>query len=101
MPAAVANATFAGRIEKLIYGNVKQSDKLIECIKAWMLAPVLYVHDGTRSTVYKLCEVFLRPALCLSFSLDLFAQRMEVEPFCVLVHFYITPILFYISGDFI
>ena len=74
MPAAVANAIFVGRIEKLIYGNVKQSNKLIECIKAWMLAPVLYVHDGTGSSINKLCQVFLRPALCFSFALISFPK---------------------------
>ena len=63
-----------------------------------MLAPVLYVHNGTRCAVYKLRQMLLRPALCLSFALDLLTQRMEVKPSCVLVHLFLTSTLFYISG---
>lgn len=73
MLAAIAGAVFAGGIEELIYGNFQQCDELIKGVEAGMLAPVFDIHDGTRSTVYKLCEVFLRPALCLSFALDLLA----------------------------
>ena len=99
MPAAIAGAVFTGRIEELIYGNFQQGDELIKGVEAGMLAPVFDIHDGTRSTVYKLCEVFLCPALCLSFSLDLFAKSMKIKPSVVLVHFHLTPILFYISGE--
>ena len=99
MLAAIAGAVFAGGIEELIYGNFQQGDELIKGVEAGMLTPVFDIHDGTRSTVNKLCEVLLCPALCLSFTLDLFAQSMEVKPSVILVHFYLTPILFYISGE--
>ena len=99
MAAAIAGAALANGIKELIHGNFQQSDELIKGVEAGMLAPVLYVHDGTRCAVYKLCQVFLCPALCLSFALDFLAQRMEVKLSCVLVHFYLTPILFYISGE--
>ncbi len=85
-------------IEEPIYGNIKQGDKLVKSVEAGMLASVLNVHDGTRSTVYKLGQVFLRPALSLSLALDLSAQGVEVKPSGVLVHFHITPLSFYISG---
>ena len=44
---------------------------LVKGVQAWMLAPVLKIHDGTRGTVYKLCKVFLCPAFRLSLALDL------------------------------
>lgn len=87
------------RIKELIHGNLQQGDKLIKGIEAWMLTAILYVHDRTRSTIYKLCEILLRPALSLSFPFDLAAQSVEVKPPFILVHSHITPILFYISGD--
>ena len=66
-----------------------------------MLTPVLYVYNGTGSTVYKLCKVFLCPAFGFSFALDFLSQSVKIKSPCVLVHFNITPILFYISGDLI
>ena len=63
-----------------------------------MLAPVFDIHDRARSKVNKLRQIFLRPSLCLSLALDLPAQRVEVKPPRVLVQFYLTPTLFYISG---
>jgi len=35
-----------------------------------VLAPVFDVHDGTRGTVYKLGEVFLRPTLFFPLALN-------------------------------
>ncbi len=64
-----------------------------------MLAAIFYVHNRARSTIYKLREILLRPTLCLSFSLDLPTQSVEIKPSFILVHSYITPFLFYISGD--
>jgi len=46
----------------------------------------------------KLGQVLLRPAFSFSSALDFLAQGMTVQALFVLVHFHITPILFYISG---
>lgn len=70
MTAAIAGAALADGIEELIHGNFQQGDELIKGVEAGMLAPVLYVHNGTRCTGYKLCQMFLCPALCHSFALD-------------------------------
>ena len=66
-----------------------------------MLPAIFYVHDRAGSTVYKLGKILLRPTLCLSFSLDLPTQSVEIKSSFILVHSYITPVLFYISGDII
>ena len=58
----------------------------------------LLIHDGARGEVYKLGQVLLRPAFSFSSALDFLAQGMTVQALFVLVHFHITPILFYISG---
>lgn len=71
MLAAIAFAILPVRIKELVYGNVQQGDDLVKGIQTWMLTPVLKIHDGTRGAVYELCKVFLRPAFCLSFALDL------------------------------
>ena len=63
-----------------------------------MLAPIFNIHDGARGEVYKLGQVLLRPAFSFSSALDFLAQGMTVQALFVLVHFHITPILFYISG---
>ena len=44
---------------------------ILKGVQAWMLAPVLKIHDGTRGTIYELCKVFLCPAFGFSFALDL------------------------------
>ena len=98
MLAAVAFAVLPVRIKELVYGNIQQGDDLVKGVQAWMLAPVLKIHDGTRGTVYELCKIFLRPTFRLSFALDLPAQSVEVKPSFILVHSHITRILFYISG---
>ena len=66
-----------------------------------MPSAIFYVHDRARSTIYKLREILLCPALSRSFSFDFPPQSVKIKPSFVLVHFSITPILFYISGDFI
>ena len=66
-----------------------------------MLAAIFYVHDRARSTIYKLREILLCPALRFSFSFDFPTQSMEIKASFILVHSHITPILFYISGDII
>ena len=66
MLAAVAFAVLPVRIKELVYGNIQQGDDLVKGVQAWMLAPVLKIHDGTRGTVYELCKVFLCPAFRLS-----------------------------------
>ena len=71
MLAAVAFAVLPVRIKELVYGNIQQGDDLVKGVQAWMLAPVLKIHDGTRGTVYELCKVFLCPAFRLSLALDL------------------------------
>ena len=86
------------RVEKFIYGNVKKGDELVKGVEAGVLAPVLNIHDGARGEVYKLGQVLLRPAFSFSSALDFLAQGMTVQALFVLVHFHITPILFYISG---
>ena len=58
MLAAVAFAVLPVRIKELVYGNIQQGDDLVKGVQAWMLAPVLKIHDGTRGTVYELCKVF-------------------------------------------
>lgn len=71
MLAAIAFAILPVRIEKLVNGNVQQGNDLVKGVQAWMLPPVLNIHDGTRGTVYKLCKVVLCPAFRLSIALDL------------------------------
>lgn len=78
------------REKELIHGNVQQSDKLVKGVEAWMLTPVFNIHDRAWGTVYKLGQIFLCPALSLSFALDLPAQGMEVKLFVILVHSHIT-----------
>ena len=78
------------REKELIHGNLKQGDKLIESIKAWILPPVPDIHDGAWGTIHKLGQVFLRPALFLSLVLDLTAQGVKIKVFVVLVHSHIT-----------
>ena len=85
MLAAVAFAVLPVRIKKLVYGNIQQGDDLVKGVQAWMLAPVLKIHDGTRGTVYELCKVFLCPAyIILHFGFD---YENETQ-FYVLVVFY-------------
>ena len=86
------------RVEKFIYGNIKKGDELVKGIEAGVLAPIFNIHDGARGEVYKLGQVLLRPAFSFSSALDFLAQGMTVQALFVLVHFHITPILFYISG---
>ena len=71
MLAAVAFAVLPVRIKELVYGNIQQGDDLVKGVQAWMLVPVLKIHDGTRGAIYELCKVFLRPAFRLSLALDL------------------------------
>ena len=78
------------REKELIHGNLQQGDELIESIKAWVLATVLDIHDGARGAVYKLGQVFLRPAFFLPFALDLTAQGVKIKVFVILVHSHIT-----------
>ena len=63
-----------------------------------MLAPVFDIHDRARGKVYKLRQIFLCSSLCFSLAFDLPAQRVGIKMPCVLVHLYLTPALFYISG---
>ena len=67
--------------KELIHGNLQQGDKLIESIKAGVLAPVLNIHDGARGAVHKLRQVFLRPAFFLPLALDLTAQGVKIKVF--------------------
>lgn len=53
---------------------------------------------GARGEVYRLGQVLLRPAFGFASALDFLAQGMTVQAFFMLVHSYITPTLFYISG---
>ena len=62
-------------------------------------APVFHIHDGARGAVYKLGKVLLRPALFLQLAFDFPTQGMKIKIFFILVHFYITSISFYISGE--
>ena len=71
MLAAVAFAVLPVRIKELVYGNIQQGDDLVKGVQAWMLAPVLKIHNGTRCTINELREVFLCPAFGFSFALDL------------------------------
>lgn len=98
MLAVFIGSVLFGSIEKLVYGNIQQCDKLIERVKAGMLAPIFDIHDGARDTVYKLGEELLRPAFGLPFPFDLPSQGVEVQSPVVLIHSHFTPILFYISG---
>ena len=63
-----------------------------------MLALIFHIHDGARGEVYKLGQMLLRPAFGLTSALDFFSQGATVQALFVLVHFHITPTLFYISG---
>ena len=62
-----------------------------------------YARDTSRkiksgSEVYKLGQMLLRPAFGLAPTFDFFAQGAAIQALFVLVHYHITPILFYISG---
>jgi len=59
---------------------------------------VLDVHDGAWGKVYKLGQMLLRPPLSFTLAFDFPAQGVAVQALFMLVHFHITPILFYISG---
>ena len=101
MLSAITLAVLLVWIEKIIYGNIQQGDELIKSIEAGVLSSVFKIHDRARGAVYKLCEVFLCPAFGFSFALDFPAQRVKIKFSFILVHFHLTPILFYISGDII
>ncbi|MDE6875201.1 MAG: hypothetical protein K2P87_12175 [Lachnospiraceae bacterium] len=88
------------RVEKLIHGNIQQNDDFEEDVQAWVLAPVFHIHDGARGAVYKLGKILLRLALFFPFTFDFPAQGMRIKIFFILVHFYITSISFYISGEY-
>lgn len=90
MLSAGAFAVELIREKELIHGNVQQGDKLVKGVEAGVLAPVFNIHDRARGAVYKLGQIFLRPALGLTFALNLPAQGMEVKLFVILVHSHIT-----------
>ncbi len=48
--------------------------------------------------VYKLSQILLRPDFFFPLTFDLPAQGVKIKIFFVLVHSYITPTSFYISG---
>lgn len=48
--------------------------------------------------VYKLSQILLRPDFFFPLTFDFPAQGVKIKIFFVLVHSYITPTSFYISG---
>lgn len=78
------------REKELIHGNIQKHDDLIKGVEAEMLAPVFNIHNGSRSAIYKLGQIFLRPTFPFSFSLNFPTQGVKIKPFIILVHFYIT-----------
>ena len=75
-------------IEKLVYGNVEQSDEFEKQVEAGMLAFVLNVHSGSVSLAHQLRRIGLRPTLFLS---GLFQNEpTKVKPSVSLVHSHIT-----------
>src|SRR5699024_12075427 len=72
---------------------------ILKSIEAGVLSSVFKIHDRARGAVYKLCEVFLCPAFGFSFALDFPAQRVKIKFSFILVHFHLTPILFYRSEE--
>lgn len=83
------------REKELIYGNIQQGDELIKGVEAGMLSPIFNIHNRARGAIHKLGQIFLRPTLGFSLSLDLPAQSLEVKLFVILVHFHI--ILYYFT----
>ena len=66
MLSATVLSTLTFCIEKLIYGNVEQSDEFEKQVEAGALAFVLDVHNGAVSLADQLRHIGLRPALFLS-----------------------------------
>ena len=90
MLSATVLSTLTFCIEKLIYGNVEQSDELEKQVEAGVLAFVLDVHNGAVSLADQLRHIGLRPALFLSGLFQSEPEPMKVKPSFILVHSHIT-----------
>ena len=92
MLSATVLSTLTFCIEKLIYGNVEQSDEFEKQVETGVLAFVLNVHNGAVSLADQLRHIGLglRPALFLSGLFQRQSEPMKVKPSFVLVHSHIT-----------
>ena len=90
MLSATILSTMTFCIEKLIYGNVEQSDEFEKQVEAGVLAIVLNVHNGAVSLAEQLRHIGLRPALFLSGLFQSQPEPVKVKPSFILVHSHIT-----------
>ena len=98
MLSATVLSTLTFYIEKLIYGNVEQSDEFEKQVEAGVLAFVLNVHNGAVSLADQLRHIGLCPALFLSGLFQSQPEPMKVKPSFNLGSFSYHPISLYISG---
>ena len=66
MLSATALSAMTFCIEKLVYGNIEQSDEFEKQVEAGVLTFVFNVHNGAVSLADQFRHIGLRPALFLS-----------------------------------
>ena len=96
--AALVFRIVGARVKELIYRNIQKGDNLKEDINTWTLAMIFNVKDGSISAVYQLRKMILRLAFFVSSASDFPTESKIIKCSFTMVHFYITRILFYISG---